>query len=199
MQIQHANRSQLQAFLAAQAVLAGLPIILFLAFGITTLLVSLTTCLLLGILAALTVTFFIVGITLIFVVPTVFIASSSATFIFIWGLVGYTILRRLNGGQPPSKRGTQVGDKLQGLTGGRLGLWIGDGAKDRQAGITIETPRDGGEHHQGVRRDNNADHVNASNGDNGTIEWEKKWDSGVQQQPVMLETGNTYEILKVVS
>jgi hypothetical protein len=81
---------------------------------------SLVTCLLLGIITALAFTLFTTGLVLIFVLPTVFIGSCTASFLFLWGLAGYLILQRLNGGEMPVKRGTTVGDKLNGLTGGRL-------------------------------------------------------------------------------
>lgn len=99
---------------------------------------SLTTCLLLGILAALTFTFFVVGFALLFVIPTILFASCSATFIFIWSFAGYLVLRRFNDGEAPAKPGTRVGDKLQGLTGGRLGLWIGDGAGEEKGDGAVE-------------------------------------------------------------
>jgi hypothetical protein len=199
----------IQAFLTAQTALTGLPLLLFLAFATTTLLVSLTTCVLLGLLASLAFTSFVVGFALLFVVPTVLVASCSATFIFIWAFVGYVILRRLNEGEAPAKPGTRVGDKLQGLTGGRLGLWIGDGAPEDgrkktvevgtsptamgQSGVARHEDRDEASHQKG------AGHVNGAQPSNSYVEWETKWSDGVQQQPVILETGNTYEILKKVS
>ncbi|KAI8940822.1 hypothetical protein NX059_002084 [Plenodomus lindquistii] len=185
------------AFLAAQAVLAGLPLVLFLAFATTTLLVSLTTCLLLGLLAALAFTFVVVGFALIFVVPTVFIASCSATFIFIWGLVGYAVLRRLNGGEAPSKRGTRMGDKLYGLTEGKTGLRIGgQDIKDTAKASAKKSGVDGtASHHDGSHQEK-GEHVNGVNGHHESLEWEQKWDNGVQSQPVVLEVDNPYEVLK---
>ncbi|KAF1837873.1 hypothetical protein BDW02DRAFT_565603 [Decorospora gaudefroyi] len=201
------------AFLATQAAVAGLPLILFLAFAATTLLVSLSTCLLLGLLAALAFSFLVLGFALLFVVPTVFVASCSATFIFIWGFVGYVILRRLNEGEAPAKPGTRVGDKLKGLTGGRSALWFGRQTSAQGHSASGESNHDGnhvdhgsvnqgrvgggGDAHPRVsahRSDGGV--VNGVNGATGSLEWERKWANGVQTQPVVLETENTFEVLK---
>ncbi|KAF2854384.1 hypothetical protein T440DRAFT_465356 [Plenodomus tracheiphilus IPT5] len=196
------DNPKLAAFLGAQAALAGLPLILFLAFATTTLLVSLITCLLLGILAALAFTFVVVGFALIFVVPTVFIASCSATFIFIWALVGYTILRRLNGGEAPSKRGTRMGDKLHGLTVDKTGLRIGGAADQTQVeknegkDSTKKSGAEGGEDRYNGSRQGIGGDVNGVDDHHATLEWERKWDSEVQQQPVVPEVENPYEVLK---
>lgn len=182
--------------------MAGLPIVLFLAFAAATLLVCLTTCLLLGLIASLTITFFVVGFALLFVVPTVVIASCSATFIFVWGLVGYIILRRLNEGQAPAKPGTRVGDKLQALTGGRSVYW-------QQHQTSSKESRNG---HQPTGKDNatgpERNYTNDPtgsgdggpvNGMHGSIAWERKLVDGVQPDSVVLDTDNVYEVLKEVS
>ncbi|KAL6703118.1 hypothetical protein ACN47E_010180 [Coniothyrium glycines] len=202
-----ANRNpKLAAFLTAQAALTGIPLILFLAFAATTLLVSLTTCVLLGLLAALAFTSLVVGFALLFVVPTVIIASCSATFIFIWGFVGYIILRKLNEGEAPAKPGTRVGDGLQRLTGGRLGLWVGDGASEdgRKKNPKTNTPStargqgrvDGYENRHRASHEENDGPLNGDHASDGYVEWDRKWDNGAQPQSVILETGNTYEVLK---
>jgi hypothetical protein len=100
--------------------LAGLPVLLFLAFAIATLFASLVTCVLLGVFAAFVFTFFVTGFALLFVVPVVVIGSCTAGTFFFWGLVGYLILQRVNGGEPPVQPGTKVGDTLNKLTSGRL-------------------------------------------------------------------------------
>ncbi|RII10032.1 hypothetical protein CUC08_Gglean006022 [Alternaria sp. MG1] len=193
------------AFLTTQTALTGLPLVLFLAFAATTLLVSLSTCLFLGILVSIAITFFLVGFALLFVVPTVIIASCSATIIFIWGFVGYVILRRFNEGEEPAKLGTRVGDKLHKLTGGRSGYFQGDqtseeSSRDRDVvgGGKSAKGHDGGAGHAygGVSssaRDGGP--VNGVNGTQGTVEWERKWD-GVKSEPVVLDTENVFEALK---
>ncbi|KAH8733214.1 hypothetical protein GQ44DRAFT_766268 [Phaeosphaeriaceae sp. PMI808] len=122
-----ANRNpKLATFLAVQITLTGIPLLLFILFAISTLLISLSTCLLFAITTAFIYTLFAVGIALIFLIPTLFIASCAASCFFLWGLVVYMILRRLNEGEEPAKPGTRVGDKLHGLTGGKL-EWMVDG------------------------------------------------------------------------
>ncbi|KAH6866319.1 hypothetical protein BKA58DRAFT_341434 [Alternaria rosae] len=194
------------AFLTTQAALTGLPLALFLAFATTTLLVSLSTCLFLGLLVSIAITFFLVGFALLFVVPTIIIASCSATFIFIWGFVGYIILRRFNEGEEPAKLGTPVGDKLYKLTGGRSGYLQSDqtsseSGNDRRrldsGNATKGTNGSAGHAHGGVSsHKGDGGPVNSVNGDKGAVEWERKWADGVQPKPVVLETENVFEVLK---
>jgi len=193
------------AFLTIQAALVGLPLILFIAFAVTTLLVSLTTCVLLGLLVSFATTFVVIGFALLFVIPTIFVASCSATFIFIWGLVGYIILRRLNEGEAPAKPGTRVGDTLQALTGGRSAYWLGDeasaegsnnrGKVDHGSSSQGGTAGTGDFQSGGTKHSGDGGPVNGVNGTHGTIEWDKKWD-GVKTEPVVLDTENVFEVLK---
>ncbi len=189
--------------------MTGLPLVLFFAFAITTFLVSLSTCLFLGLLISIAITFFLVGFALLFVIPTVIIASCSATFIFIWGFVGYIILRRFNEGEEPAKLGTRVGDKLHKLTGGRSGYFQSDqtsseSSHDRSRldnGASTEG-HDGGAGHAHAPVSSHARDggpVNGVNGTQSTVEWEKKWADGVQPHAVVLDTENVYEVLKTVS
>ncbi|CAA9958019.1 hypothetical protein CFE70_001572 [Pyrenophora teres f. teres 0-1] len=193
------------AFLTTQAVLVGLPLVLFVAFAVATLLVSLTTCLLLGLLVSFATTFLVVGFSLIFVIPTIILASCSAAFIFIWGLVAYVVLRRLNEGEAPAQPGTRVGDTLQSLTGGRSAYWLGDEASaqgsDNRGKVDHGSSLQGGTAGSGDIQSRVAKHngdggpVNGVNKTHGAIEWETKWD-GVKSEPVVLETDNVFEVLK---
>jgi hypothetical protein len=172
--------------------LTGLPLVLFLAFATTTLLVSLSTCLFLSLLVSIAITFFLVGFALLFVVPTIIIASCSATFIFIWGFVGYIILRRLNEGEEPAKLGTRVGDKLHKLTGGRSGYFQSNQTssessndRNRMDNGASTKGRDGGVGHAHAHVSSHARDggpVNGVNGSQGAVEWERKWADGVQPQ-----------------
>ncbi|KAF2999274.1 hypothetical protein E8E13_003766 [Curvularia kusanoi] len=123
---------RLASFLAAQTALAGLPILLFLAFAISTLFASLVTCVLLGVIAAFLFTFFITGFALFFLIPSVVVGSCAASIFFFWGLVGYMILQRINGGETPVNPGTDIGDKLNKLTGGRLRDLVDQADSDTQ-------------------------------------------------------------------
>jgi hypothetical protein len=100
--------------------LAGLPVLLFLAFAIATLFASLVTCVLFGVFAAFVFTFFVTGFALLFVAPVVIVGSCAASTFFFWGLVGYLLLQKFNGGETPVRPGTKTDDKLNKLTSGRL-------------------------------------------------------------------------------
>lgn len=203
---------KLASFLAAQACIAGLPLVLFFAFATTTLLVSLSTCLLLGLLAALAFTFFIIGFALLFVVPTVFIASCSATFIFVWGVLGYAILRRLNGGEAPDKHDSRIADKLRGLKGGRPSDSTGGENNDSKSvtsyKTSINTPiKKNGmamnsteAHHDTLNKVNGnpTNKINETNelNDNDPTEWKHKWVSGEQPEPMVDAVAYPYEVPK---
>jgi hypothetical protein len=161
------------AFLATQAALAGLPLVLFFAFAAATLLVSLTTCLLLGLIISLIVTFFVVSFTLLFVVPTVFIASCSATFIFIWGFVGYISLRKFNERGASTKPSARVSTRQKLNDAATNGVNTGSG---RTHGTDFEDS-------------------SPVNGTHGMVEWERKWADEVKPDQVVLKTDNPYEAL----
>jgi hypothetical protein len=128
-------------FLALQTLLAGLPILFFVIFSLSVFAVSLVTCVLLAIIAAVAFTLFTTGLALIFVLPTVFVGSCTASVVFFWGLTGYLILQRFNGGETPVKKGTAVGDKLNGLTGGRLHhLADGDDEIAHKKRMAVDSP-----------------------------------------------------------
>ncbi|USP75746.1 hypothetical protein yc1106_03020 [Curvularia clavata] len=165
------------AFLATQAALAGLPLVLFLAFTAATLLISLTTCLLLGLIVSLTITFFVVSFALLFVVPTVFIASCSATLIFIWGFVGYIVLRKFNERGTPANPDNRIGGRQNHNGPVRNGHAAGSERTHANHGTNFE--------------DNPP-----VNGAHRTVEWERKWADGVKPDQVVLQTDNTYEALK---
>ncbi|KAF1947007.1 hypothetical protein EJ02DRAFT_449988 [Clathrospora elynae] len=191
------------AFLTTQTALTGIPLILFIAFAAATVFVSLTTCLALALLAAFTISFFAIGFALLFVVPTLFFASFAATFIFIWGFVGYIILRRFNEGEAPAKRGTRVGDALHGLTGGRSAFWGGGESHVEGHQASGEGPEHRRSLGVGANKKGTCHCVVSHQIDGGPVkgthdplQWERKWTDGVLDQPVVLETGNTYEVLK---
>jgi hypothetical protein len=92
----------------------------------------------------------------------------------------YFILQRLNEGQAPAKPGTRVGDKLHGLTGGRL-EWMVDG-QDEQAvevsqtqDVANTTGSKGPQKGDWVTRQGGDEHVTSN-------EWETKWANGAQRQ-----------------
>jgi hypothetical protein len=129
------NNPKLAAFLTTQIALTGLPLLLFATFSLTVFLFSLIAALLVGLIAALLFTVAMVGVALIIVLPTIFLTTFAASFIFLWGLGGYYLLKWFNEGDAPAPDGTGIGDKLNSLTGGRMG-WLVSGAKEKQEDVS---------------------------------------------------------------
>ncbi|KAF2446127.1 hypothetical protein P171DRAFT_410124 [Karstenula rhodostoma CBS 690.94] len=107
------------AFLATHVFLTGIPILLFTLFSISVLVFSLVTALLASILAALFFTFFMVGVALLFLVPTLFLTTFTASFVFLWGLVGFYVLKWFTQGEGNASDGKSVSEKVDRFTGGR--------------------------------------------------------------------------------
>ncbi|KAF9695161.1 hypothetical protein EKO04_006900 [Ascochyta lentis] len=134
---------KLASFLAAQTALAGLPILVFLAFTIATLVVSLVACIFIGAIIALLSTLFITGFALLFAVPIVFVGSCTASITFLWGLAAYLVLQRINGGETPVQPGSKVGDALDELTGRRLRDLVDRADADaQQARLAVDSSQD---------------------------------------------------------
>jgi hypothetical protein len=128
-------------------------------------------------------TFFAVGFALMFLIPTLFVASFAASCFFLWGLAVYLVLQRFNDGEAPVKRGTRVGDKFQGLTGGRLD-WMVDG-KDTKAVEVGHVKKllhtNGGDAGYESYDGANDSHHGGDGFVNGAGEWEAKWARGTQE------------------
>ncbi|WPH02084.1 Hypothetical protein R9X50_00493900 [Acrodontium crateriforme] len=128
---------KLSAFLGMNLALTGIPLGLFILFTITVALFALIVGLLLGLLGAVIFILFCVGTALVIVLPFIFFTTAAATFLFLWGLGGYYIIKWANGGfstegakeAPP---GQAIGDRLNSLTGGRLSGFM-DSARDERA------------------------------------------------------------------
>jgi len=125
------NNPKIAAFTTAQVVLTGLPLLLFITFCITAFLFSLIAALLIGVVVALLFTVFMIGVALVVVLPTIFLTTFGATFLFLCGIGGYYVLKWVNGGESPAAEGTAMGDKLNSLTGGRM-KWLTDGINKKQ-------------------------------------------------------------------
>jgi len=133
------SHPKITAFLLTNIVLSGPPLLLFAVFTITVFVVSLVSALLIGLLAALLFTVFMVLVALFVVLPTVFMTTMGATFIFLWGLGGYYIFKWFNDGTTPTAVGNAVGDKLNTLTGGNLS-WLMDSARGKVESVGVEVP-----------------------------------------------------------
>lgn len=117
-----ATHPKLSAFLLCQFALTGFPLFMFVVFTITVFVFSLVAALLIGVLVALLFTVFMVGTALFVVLPVTFLTTMAATFVFLWGLGGYYLLKRFNKGDSSAAPGMAIGDKLNDLTGGRIGF-----------------------------------------------------------------------------
>ncbi|KAL9082254.1 MAG: hypothetical protein Q9159_006567 [Coniocarpon cinnabarinum] len=87
---------KLAAFVAAQLLLSGPPVLIFLGFSFTILISSFLICLL----TALTVTFaftaLCTGLALLVLLPTLLLTSTAATFLFMSGLISGAAVSRFN-------------------------------------------------------------------------------------------------------
>ena len=114
------ERPKLAAFILSQVALSGLPLALFLVMTITVILFSLIAGLLVGLVGALLFIVFTLGIALCFLLPTLFFTTFAAVFIFLWGLVGFYIVKWFNEKSIPGihtglKEGLQEKMDMQGV------------------------------------------------------------------------------------
>ena len=90
------ERPKFAAFLFSQIVLSGIPLALFVVMSLTVLVFALVAGILVGVVGALLFTVFCVGVALLFLLPTLFMTTAAATFIFLWGLGAYYIIKWFN-------------------------------------------------------------------------------------------------------
>jgi hypothetical protein len=113
--------------------LSGGPLFLFVVFTMTVFIVSLLAALIIALIAALLFTVFMLLVALFVVLPTIFMTTMAATFIFVWGLGGYYLIKWFNEGKTPAEAGGAVGDVLNSVTGGRL-TWMVDSLRGPAVG-----------------------------------------------------------------
>lgn len=137
--------------------LTGIPLGLFILFSISVFIFALVVALIVALLGAVLFTIFCVGVALLIVLPTIMFTTFAATFLFLWGLGGYYLLRWANGdkksdsgGQAPE--GSAIGDKLNSLTGGKLTGFMED-ARGQNAKKGIEGYGDRfNKHNEGAKK-----------------------------------------------
>jgi hypothetical protein len=128
-----------KAFLLVNVALTGIPLLCFFGFALNVFIFSLITALLGAIVVALLFTAFMVFIASLFILPTIFFTTMSASFLFLWGLGGYYIFAYLQDtGVAPSDE--VIDDKINTWTGGRFS-WSTRGAK--KASTSKERPKAG--------------------------------------------------------
>jgi hypothetical protein len=90
------ERPQLAAFLLSQLALSGGPLALFFIMSLTVLVFALLAGIIVGVVGALLFTVFCVGVALLVLLPTLFMTTFAACFIFLWGLGAYYIVKWFN-------------------------------------------------------------------------------------------------------
>ena len=107
--------------------LTGIPLGIFIVFGLSVATFALVVGVLVGLGAAALFSLFFIGAALAFVFPIIFFTTMTACFLFLWGLGGYYLMKWINGGtETEGEEGTpllssgSIGDTLNNLTGGRL-------------------------------------------------------------------------------
>jgi len=111
------EKPHLAAFLLSQIALSGPPLALFLIMSLTVLVFALLAGIIVGVVGALLFTVFCLGVALIVLLPTLFMTTFAACFIFLWGIGAYYIVKWFNEKKIPGIHTDAVG----GLEG-QLGL-----------------------------------------------------------------------------
>jgi hypothetical protein len=111
------ERPQMAAFLLSQIALSGIPLALFVLMSITVLVFALLAGIIVGVLGAVLFTVFCLGLALIILLPTLFMTTFAGTFIFLWGLGAYYIVKWFNQKEIPGvhKGGKDAMQKQMGL------------------------------------------------------------------------------------
>ncbi|KAF2012470.1 hypothetical protein BU24DRAFT_494479 [Aaosphaeria arxii CBS 175.79] len=149
LKIQHfaAHNPKMAAFIASQIIFTGLPLLLFLSFSVTALLLSTMTALLIGLLIAGLFTVLAVGVAFILLLPTIFVTTFAASFVYLWGFSAYYLFKWIVDSESDPEAG--IGSSFNRFTGGRT-KWLFDGSGGQDtARIAIK----------------NGDHANGDGGD----------------------------------
>ncbi|KAI4214079.1 MAG: hypothetical protein LQ351_003483 [Letrouitia transgressa] len=137
------------SFLLSHLALSGPPLALFALMTITVVLFSIIFALLIAVLAAVAFSVVAVGFALIILLPTVFLTTGAATFIWAWGVGAYYVLKWFNkkeipGIHKPVGEGVQDELGLDALTGkGQMNGGV-DG-KEGEGNGTVPDPKKGAE------------------------------------------------------
>ena len=131
------EKPHLAAFLLSQLALSGGPLALFIVMSLTVLVFALLAGIIVGVVGALLFTVFCVGVALLVLLPTLFMTTFAACFIFLWGIGAYYIVKWFNQKEIPGiHTGAVDGAKSQlGLDGipalnGELPGPLGEKSKD---------------------------------------------------------------------
>lgn len=113
-----------KGFLLTNLALSGFPLFLFILFGLAIFTFSLIVAIIVGVVIAVLFSLSAIGVALMFVFPLIFFTTLTACFIFLLGLAAYWIFTKFNQ-TGPGNPGQTLGDKLNGITGGKLDYFMG--------------------------------------------------------------------------
>ena len=91
------SRPKVAGFLLAHLLLSGTPLLVFAAFSTTVLVSSLLMGVVVGVLAALSVTGFAVGLALLILLPTLFVTIFAGIVLFVWGVIAWYVYAWFSG------------------------------------------------------------------------------------------------------
>ena len=112
-----------------QLLLSGPPVLLFVAFSVTVLTASLLVCVLAACTVALTFSAFCAGIGLVVLIPTLFLTTTGATFLFVSGIIGSAAVSKFS--SDPRTEGVRstakanaaaIGDRVKDASNGSIDL-----------------------------------------------------------------------------
>ncbi|KAL9126875.1 MAG: hypothetical protein Q9175_007839 [Cornicularia normoerica] len=119
------EKPMLASFIASQIALTGFPLGLFIVMTITVVVFALLAGLIIGLVGAVLFIVVCVGFALVILLPTLFLTTAAATFIWLWGMGGYYILKKFNKKEIPG-----IHTDMKGGPGGlknQLGAITGEG------------------------------------------------------------------------
>ncbi|KAL8970778.1 MAG: hypothetical protein Q9197_003633 [Variospora fuerteventurae] len=116
------EKPMMASFILSHLALSGVPMGLFIIMTITVVVFSIVAALILAVLAAVVFSVVCVGFALIILLPTLFVTTAAASFIWLWGVGAYYILKWFNkkeipGIHKPMEDGMTDGLGLDALTG----------------------------------------------------------------------------------
>ncbi|MCJ1423760.1 hypothetical protein MMC29_001644 [Sticta canariensis] len=112
------EKPMLASFIFSQIALSGIPLGLFVVMTITVIIFSLLGALLVGLLGALVFIVVAIGFALIILLPTLFVTTFAAAFIWLWGVGGYYLLKWFSGKEIPGIHTPfKDGSGLEAITG----------------------------------------------------------------------------------
>ncbi|KAL8840535.1 MAG: hypothetical protein Q9170_001288 [Blastenia crenularia] len=110
------EKPMMASFILSHLALSGVPMGLFFIMTITVVIFSIIAALILAVLAAVVFSVVCVGFALIILLPTLFITTAAASFIWLWGLGAYYILKWFNKKEIPGIH-KPMGEGMEGELG----------------------------------------------------------------------------------